>query len=102
MPNGKKHKPEIKKNIGAPRFCMGKRITPIPDTRIFLKVRRIHSAGGPHPLIPSPEKGEGAVMSAGCEKNTKYAISPDVLIAQQRRGYALSRVSFRVGEGIKG
>ena len=41
-------------------------------------------------------------MSAGCEKNIKSRISPDVLIARQRRGYALSRVSFRVGEGIKG
>ena len=44
--------------IGSPQFCMGKRIIPIPDTLIILKVRRIHSAGGPHPLIPSPEKKE--------------------------------------------
>ena len=41
-------------------------------------------------------------MSARCEKKHKRPISPDVLIARQRRGYALSRVSFRVGEGIKG
>ena len=50
--------PDEKKNRLSAVF-LGKRIILIHDTGIFLKVRRIHSSGGPHPLIPSPEKRRG-------------------------------------------